>query len=161
MTTETLSGLGFGYLDDRDLNRGVCMWSPDGEWCATPLVAEDYSGLIRGSYAYGARYVLLTDDELLASESFWVCPRHKHEFVEINRNDYEVWQIDVRRNAYLLNPPPTSDFFNVSVKFEVPFGMEGVNVRVMTKSILTKALKEYPDLFGWGRVETEKVSSDG
>ena len=130
------------------------MWAPDGEWCAQPVVAENYSGLIRGSYPYGARYVLFTTDTILGSESMWICPRHRDDFLDLNRDGYEVYQIDVQRRAKLLNPPaPKILSFWVKAEVQAIEGTTEATMRSIVKGALNSELKRNTLLHGWSDVE--------
>ena len=89
----------FGYLSDRAFNRGACMWAWDREWCAKPVVVENYRGSWHtpDGYRWGHLYGIHVPDGRPEYDSMWICDEHKRDFLVLNSQGNlgtTIWAFD-------------------------------------------------------------------
>ena len=81
-----MNATNFGHNADRDHTKGICQWSMDDEWCATPTIVEDYNGKLNlpRVYEYGNLYGIHVPEGMPEYESMWICSEHRLEFLKLN-----------------------------------------------------------------------------
>ena len=102
-----MNAIDFGYTSDRDHTRGICQWVSDKEWCGTPLVVENYRGSFNPptNYKYGALYGIEIPHGLPTSESMWICPSHRFQFLFANGiKDVTIWEFQHNGMGVKVSP---------------------------------------------------------
>ena len=98
----------FGVHDDIHVNRGVCMWAMDKEWCGTPLVTTDYRGNFNppDGYKYGRLYGIYVPEGMPEVNAMWICNDHSNAFLNLNGKGegVEVWKMNYAGVGEKMSP---------------------------------------------------------
>ena len=144
-----MNAIQFGHTNDRDYNRGVCMWSWDREWCAKPLTVENYRGNFNqpDGYRYGSLYGIHVPDGMPEYESLWICNDHRQDFLTLNSSDIidtTIWQFDHHGQGTDVTHVPMRE---VSVRIDTHLSAEDLSSYL--KGELTEMLRRNEDIQGW------------
>jgi len=157
-----MNAIDFGHAHERAFNRGICMWAKDMEWCARPVVVEDYRGNFHepDRYRFGALYGIHVEGGIPEHDSMWICDTHRMDFINLNvqpERKARVFQFD--RNGMGTEVHLPNDKYWVNLKIEVPNGMMEDRVMRMVKGIIDNGMRNYPDLQAWREVTIAPVDS--
>ena len=139
----------FLITNNRDFNRGVCMWARDREWCAKPLVVENYRGNFHepDGYAWGHLFGIHVPDGLPEHDAMWICHEHSFDFLELNskgNTDTTIWQFD---HNGIGTDVTWAQKYEVSVRLETNLSAAELSGRM--KGYLMEVLENDTDINGW------------
>jgi len=161
-----MNAIDFGHTSDREFNRGICMWvagDPNrnkGEWCAKPLVVENYRGSFNtpaNNNTWGALYGIHVPNGIPEHESMWICDKHRHEFLKLNSKGNlgtTIWKFDYYGQGTEVT---WTTMFEVSVRIRTnKLDSEGLSAKL--KGELIELMKQDDDLDSWSYLKVVEVS---
>ena len=149
----------FGHLSDRDHTRGICMWVWDKEWCAKPLVCENYRGSFNtpaNNNTWGQLYGIHVPDGMPEYDSMWICHKHRPDFLKLNSKGnlgVTIWEIQYTGMGIDVTRPPKLD-----VRVQVSTTMDEMSMSNVMKALLIGEMRENDDITGWDNIEVTVAS---